>query len=707
MQTLRDTKNETKQFLLSQYFADGLKITLGVLLPSLVLYQFGWVESGIAVSLGALCISIVDNPGPPIHKRNAMLVTIPLVFAMALITGFSHAFHWLLAVEIGLFCFLFSMFGVYGARAGAVGTAALIIVILGLGKPLEPQDVFWEAVFLLSGGVWYMLLSLSVNTIWPYRVAQQVLGESIRELAEYLNIKADFYDTDKSIEDIQKRLTQQQMDVHLDQDNVREILFKTRKLLRDSSPESRRLILIFVDTVDLFEQAMATHYDYSYIQHQFKETGILKEFGSSIRFMADELNHIGRQLHNRETIRPLRDLEPKLNGLKKQLDEVERNGLNTMVLKKVLVNLRSMGLRIQQIYKYAEPDVELKPNEGADFSKFVSKQRFDFKIFRENLNLQSSIFRHSLRVSVVCLLVFIVAGRFYTGHYGYWILLTILVILKPGFSLTKQRNYERVIGTIIGGLIGAGLLYFVHNKTLLFLFLLLFMVLSYSFLRLRYVVGVLFMTPYILIMFSFTVPHEAVESIVKERILDTLIGAAIAGVASYYFLPSWESQQIKKLLADTILSNATYLAKAIELNENDKSALSEYRLARKKMYVAQANLSSAFQRMLDEPKDHRKNATNIHRLVILNHTLSSYIATLKEQLGNVNAFDEEDNKKIRKSISLLKDTYREVEGNAAEWPELKIKESNEIGDSTINETLEMILKTSLDIKNTILSPKKG
>lgn len=673
-----------------------------MLLPSVILFQYDLIEAGIAISLGALCVSIVDNPGPPIHKRNAMLVTIPLLVVMAIITGFSNQIEWLLAVEIALFCFVFSMFNVYGARAAGVGMAALIILVLGIGRQLTPLQVWEHAFCLLIGGVWYLLLSLSIQTIWPYRAAQQLLGESIRELAEYLTLKAEFYDTDKPTEEIHKKLIKQQIDVHQDQDNVREILFKTRKLLKDASPESRRLILTFVDIVDLFEQSMATHYDYDEIRRQFAGKRILKEFGISIRLLADELHHIGRQLHNREKLKPLHLLEPRLNELKKKLDALEAEGQQTMVLKRILVNLRNMGSRIAQIYKYTESpkDIPQRP-DGTDYTKFVTKQRFDFKIFRENLSFKSANFRHALRVSIVCLAVFLVAGRFYSGHYGYWILLTVLVILKPGFSVTKQRNYERVIGTVIGGLLGAVMLHYIHDKTVLFVMLLVFMVLSYSFIRIKYVVGVLFMTPYILIMFSFTSPTEMMEGIVRERIIDTLIGALVAGVASYFLFPTWERNQIKKWMADTILANAKYLAKAVDLNPEDRAANSDYRLARKEMYVSQANLSSAFQRMLDEPKQRQENATATHRFVILNHMLSSYVATLKELLAQQNMMGEENIRSVRKSLSTLKEAYKALEGTDENWPEVKRKSNSQTTNEHAVPTLEMIVKTSTDIKNSM------
>jgi uncharacterized membrane protein YccC len=58
----------------------------------------------------------------------------------------------------------------------------------------------------------------------------------------------------------------------------------------------------------------------------------------------------------------------------------------------------------------------------------------------------------------------------------------------------------------------------------------------------------------------------------------------------------------------------------------------QLRVARKNALVALANLSDAFNRMLSEPKRHQKGIENIHRFVVLNHTLTSHIATLSYYL---------------------------------------------------------------------------
>ena len=103
-----------RDFMYTQYFYDGIKITIGVLLPSLIFFQFDELLIGLPISLGALCVSVADNPGPNLHKRNAMLLTASFIFLVTLLTGLLNANPYLLGLEILLLSFLFSMFHIYG-----------------------------------------------------------------------------------------------------------------------------------------------------------------------------------------------------------------------------------------------------------------------------------------------------------------------------------------------------------------------------------------------------------------------------------------------------------------------------------------------------------------------------------------------------------------------------------------------------------------
>ena len=122
-QTMEVSSRHLKQFLFSQYLADGIRTTVQVIIPAVVFAQFGHLEEGITISLGALCISIADAPGPLKHKRNGMLYANLFVFLLAVLTGLVNNNAVLLGILIGVASFFFSMFSVYGNRAASIGTA--------------------------------------------------------------------------------------------------------------------------------------------------------------------------------------------------------------------------------------------------------------------------------------------------------------------------------------------------------------------------------------------------------------------------------------------------------------------------------------------------------------------------------------------------------------------------------------------------------
>jgi len=699
---------EIKSFFYSQYFSDGLRITIGVLIPSLILAQLHYFDAGVSMSLGALCISVVDTPGPVMHKRNAMAICNLSVFLVAVITGFARLNIYTLGIEVTLFAFLFSMFTIYGNRAASIGTGALLVMILMMDKALPASEVLSSSAIILAGGVWYMLFSLVFFGIRPYRAAQQTLGESIDEVAKFLRLKAAFYLPDTDIDENYHKLVSQQIKVSQSQDMVREMLFKSRLLVRESTSASRILVLTFIDLVDMYENIMATHYDYAYLRDKFKHTGILADVAKIIEHMANEVDKAAFiVLSNTKYKNPV-DFTPELEKLKAKIDTLAETEPETsnIILKKILVNLRDMNQKITSIYNYYNSDsanLLFENRRKIEYSKFVTHQDYAPHIFTDNLSFGSAAFKHALRVALVCLIGFITAKTISQGHHSYWILLTIIVILKPGFSLSKQRNYQRLIGTIFGGIFGILLLIFVPDKTVQFCFMVFFMLGCYSFLRYNYVWSVLFMTPYILIVFSFL----GVNHIVQERIMDTIIGSVIAFIASYVIFPAWEYEQIQQTLREMICANANYLVKIAESLSGKTVDTTEYKLARKDVFVKSGNLSAAFERMTSEPKSKQKNIKEIHKFVVLNHILSSYTATVAAEIigKTVNNSQPDIIRSIKKSLAILNDTSAKLGGQKADFnterstqvsldnkPELLVPD-----DSLLKEQLGFINKISADI----------
>src|SRR5690606_21808071 len=497
---------DIQNFFYSQYFSDGLRLTCGTIVPALVFSAFGSLQTGIIVSLGAMAVGLSDTPGPVHHRRNGMFFCTLSVILSALLTTLVSGSPILLVTVIMVLSFLFSMFAVYGARASSVGTMGILIMIFSISAMDDPTlTVGSYLLYILAGCVWYTLLSLSLHQVRPYRQAQQELAESITNVADYIRLKANFYTIDLDIEKNYRALIDQQITVSAHQDNVRDQLFRGKRKIKDTTEIGRLLILIFTDIIDLFEQSMATHYDYASMREQFGPTGILQQFYVTIRRIGNELEHLSYQINANKKPKALYNFKTDLERIRAAIDGVEKiHRLNALPLRKVLINVRNLVQRIDSIYGYF--DLKAKNSlrsEETDLSKFIEHRDIDVEKLRENLTVKSNLFRHSIRMAVMMGMGYLVSLTFEVGSHSYWILLTIMVILKPGFSLTKERNFQRLAGTIIGGLVGAVLLLVVKDETSLFILLLLFMVTTFSLIRVSYVVSVIFLTPYVLILFSF------------------------------------------------------------------------------------------------------------------------------------------------------------------------------------------------------------
>jgi uncharacterized membrane protein (TIGR01666 family) len=697
---------EIKTFFFSQYFSDGLRVSMGVLVPALVMIYIDHFDLGIALALGAICIVVVDNPGPVIHKRNAMAIANVCMFIVALITGFARHNVFALGVEVTFFAFLFSMFTVYGNRAASIGTASIMIMIFMIDRELPPSEILTYSVSIFAGGVWYMLFSLVFFGIRPYRAAQQALGENIIDIVKFLRIRADFYLPETDIDENYHKLVSQQIKVSQHQDAVRELLFKSRLMVRESTNASRILVLTFIDLVDMFEYIMATHYDYNDLREKFKDTNILPEIAGLINKMADELDNMGFAVLSNTRYEHLYNFEKELEQLKLKIDEVGKTTHETsnLVLKKILINLRDLNNEIDNIYNYyrsSSSKILLENKNNVEYSKFVSHQDYAPHIFFDNLAISSAAFKHAVRVTIACMIGFITAKTLPLGHHSYWILLTIIVILKPGYSLSKQRNYQRLIGTIIGGVIGVLILLFIKNHNIQFAFFVLFMMGAYSFIRLNYVVSITLMTPYVLLLLKFLGVGQM--NVAEERILDTIIGSTIAFLGSYLIFPTWEYEQIKDSMADVIYANVNYLVKIAESITGKNVDITAYKLARKDVFVKSANLSATFERMTSEPKSKQRNIKDVHKFVVLNHILSSYIATIASEvtIKGIHKAQPDTLKLIKRSFALLNETTSKLGGKRIEFTSEKLNAPTEETAPYTPSTADVLLKEQLGFINKI------
>ncbi len=629
-----DYLKEYKSFISSHYLSDGVRITFGIAIPSIVLSYFDHLSAGIIVSVGAMCVSIADSPGPIHHRRNGMNICNLIVFIVSLIIGFAAHNAILLGALIFISCFVFSMIGVYGSRATSVGVSALLVMVLNIDRKNQGWEIVINSLYILAGGTWYTVLSLLLYSFRPYKLAQQALGDCIQSTADYLRTKAFFYGKKPDYEKNYQQLLDQQIAVHEKQNLVRELLFKSRDVVKESTNIGRILVMIFLDIVDLFEVVMTSHQDYKALHDFFGDDEILQKYQGILFTIAGELDDVGIAIKSGKKSEASSALRAQIKELQEyfiRFRDKERTAENVegfISLRQILESIRDITDRLYTLHTYTSYDESSAKNfsKDLDYDKFITHQDIDGKLLIDNLSLKSNIFRHSLRVSIATIIGYIISKFFPFGH-SYWILLTIIVILKPAYSLTKRRNYERLTGTIAGAALGLIILYFVKNTDVLFIIMMLFMIATYSFLRTKYLISVLFMTPYILLLFHFLNPNDF-KTVFNDRLIDTAIGSGIAFLANIFIVPAWEHEQIAGFMINMLQDNRKYFTDIAGIFSGKNISVDQYKLSRKNAFVSLANLSDTFNRMMNEPKNKQKNIQLLHQFVVSNHMLTSHIATL-------------------------------------------------------------------------------
>ncbi len=624
---------EIKKFIYSQYVYTGLRITAGVVIPGFILYQFNLLSTMIAVPLGAIFIALTDNPGPRHHRLNGMTAAIIINGIIVLIAGLSQPYPILIGIELIVLSIASSLVAVYGDRSNGIGLIALIVFVLNI-TPVTGANSFYTALYLTAGGSWYTFLSLVSNTIRPYQPVQQLLGECLLEAGDYLKGKALFYDKDFDGDAIVLHLMEQQVKIHEQQDELRSIIFKTRKFLHDSTNTGRRLTMIFLDSLDLFERIMTTQQDYRQLHHALDdETTILKQYQQHIILMANALHETGLAVQAGYAYNNAARLDTSLQDCKDAFALLRKQKLQSanieifIKLRHILNSLDDLTERIERIETYTNFRQKINRQlTKEEVQPFVQPSNFDVHLLLSNISLKSAHFRHALRLAIALTIGYLVTQFFSLGH-GYWILLTIATIVKPAYSISRKKNIQRVAGTLIGVAMGFITLHFTQNNTVIFMVMLFGMMVAYIFLRLQYLVSTAGITLYVILNFHFLYP-SGLGDVLTDRLLDTIIGSAIAFTCSYFILPAWEHKQINNLLADAMKANANYFTVTAEVFTGKKLELLGYKLARKEAFVAIANLSGALQRMLTEPKSRQQHLEHYHQLVTTSHMLTSYIASL-------------------------------------------------------------------------------
>jgi len=621
-----------RKFTGSTNFTNALKVTIAAVLPVIIFSYFGNFQMGFTVALGAFLTYPSDIPSHLKHKINGVVVAAFMVAGANLLVNILYPFPVIFYPLLAVLLFFLSMISVYGQRATMVSFSALLSVSLAFAHLHTGWEMVQHSALMLCGGLFYLLVALAFHYIMPYRYIELQIAECIRLTSKYLKLRGDLWNVDAGREKIIEKQLHLQVELNLIHENLREIIFRNHS--SGSSNQNRKMLIVFISLVEILELALATSFNHGKLHEKFHEQPKVLAIYQNLAYgLAATLKRLSKSVESKTkyTSNPtlFEDLERLENGIaayEKQLGNVAASEgaliLNNMrhYAEKQIEKIRI----VESAFTMAFNPQDVKGKEK-DLEKFLTPQYYPFSTLKENLSFSSTIFRHSLRLTIT-ILIGLVLGFFLPFQNVYWILLTIIVIMRPGYGLTKQRSFERIFGTILGGLAAFGIISFVHNQAAISILAILSMLLGFSFTQINYKIGATFVTMYVVFIYGMITPN--VEDVIQYRILDTIVGAALAFTANYLLWPSWEFLNIKLFLEKSIQANRNYLSEISVYYNTKGEATTSYKLARKQAFIEIGNLMTSFQRMLQEPKSKQKQLKMIYKLVELNHTLLSSSASL-------------------------------------------------------------------------------
>jgi uncharacterized membrane protein (TIGR01666 family) len=616
-------------------------------------------------------------------------------------------------VCLGLVFFL-SMISVYGQRATMVSFSGLLALALGTGHVHTGWEILSYCGLVLLGGLIYTFISVTFNYLSPHRYTELQIAECLKLTAKYMKLRGDLWNADADRASIVEKQLNLQVDINTTHENLREMLMRSRSSVGTSN-SNRKMLLVFIALMEILELALSTSFDHSKLHQKFSQyPKVLDTYQNLAYNLASQLKKLGKSIENRTKYIPKHELLKDLEALEKAINDYEQEvgkaeaSEGVWMLSNMLHYAEKQIEKIKIIERAYTTNMkfkELSKNRDRDLDKFLKPDYYPLDTLKENLSLSSTIFRHSLRLTMTIALGLIV-GMIFELQNVYWILLTIVVIMRPGYGLTKQRSYQRIVGTIIGGVIAFGIISFVHQSIILGILTIVCMLLGYAFTAVNYSIGATFVTMYVVFVYAMLTPD--INHVIQYRILDTAIGAALSVAGNYFFWPSWEFLNLPTFIKKSIEANRDYLIEISEYYNKKGNVTTSYRLARKNAFVELGNLMSSYQRMAQEPKSKQKQQQQVYKLAVLNHTLLSSLASLGTytQSHKTSQASEAFNvvvntviKNLNNAISLMNMDVQAEEAQQAQnedlamrFTELKNIRARELREGHITEEEEFKLK---------------
>ncbi|KHT47493.1 YccS family putative transporter [Vibrio sinaloensis] len=596
---------------------------LGVVIPT---WYYELNSLIIPLILGIIAAALAESD----DKFTGRIKSITLTLICFAIAAFSIEllFNTPVFFAIGLFTstFGFIMLGAIGPRYASIAFGSLLIAIYAMLGAHESTNLWFQPLMLLSGAAWYFFMSMLWSAFWPMQPVQQSLATVFLQLANYLDSKSQLFHPVNDLTPQPHRIEEARLNAAtVNALNTCKMTLLTRSKRGHVDGASDRFLNIYFLAQDIHERVSSSHYRYQELSAHFERSDVLFRFKHLLESQAKACREIAKSIrlgkeyqHSDESIVALDEVMNSLNYLQQQEKPQWRSLINQ--LNYLFNNLATVE---KQLSNVNNPDANKLEEDVLDDTEAHTIKAMWLRI-KSNLNKDSMLFRHAVRMSIALTLGYGIIQGFDIER-GYWILLTTLFVCQPNYSATRQKLVARVIGTLAGLLVGVPLLTFFPSQESQLVFIVLSGVAFFAFRLANYGYATGFIT--VLVLFCFNQLGEG-YAVVLPRLADTLIGCALAVGAVAFILPDWQSKRLHKVMAEAINAHRAYLAQIIGQYRIGKKDNLSYRIARRHAHNQDANLTNAISAMLAEPGKYRSATDESFRFLTLSHALLSYISAL-------------------------------------------------------------------------------
>ena len=623
--------NDTlRQLWAREKFTYGVRVFIALAGAMALCWYLDRIAFVIPLFLGCIASALAESDDHWRGRTQALLVTLVCFGATATAVQLLFPYPWLFGSGLALAAFAMTLLGGIGERYAAVAQATLILAIytaIGLEHRAGMAGGFWQEPLLLIGGAaWYGLLGILWSALFSQQPVQQALARVFEELGAYLRLKASLFEPVRKI-DIEARrleLARQNGRVVTALNQAKDIILNRMSRKRSGQKINRYLKLYFI-AQDIHERASSSHYPYNALAEAFFHSDVMFRCGRLLSQQGKACQALGRAIRLRQPFdyndnsEAMAELDASMAYLREQNNPAWRRLLRA--LGALAGNLATLERKLTSA---SNPDALADEQDSALLDRSPQSIKDAFERLRQHITPTSLVFRHALRLSAALLAG---SGLLHWIHpqQGYWILLTTLFVCRPSYGATRLRLVQRVGGTLIGLVLGWALISLFPDPLLQSLFAVAAGVVFFTNRVDRYTLATTAMT--LVVVLCFNQISDA-YTLLWPRLVDTVLGTTIAGLAVFFILPDWQGRKLNQVLASTLSSNSRYLLQIMQQYESGARDDLSYRLARRNAHNADAALSTTLSNMLLEPGHFRKDAETGFRFLVLSHTLLSYLSAL-------------------------------------------------------------------------------